>query len=284
MFLKTLTIVAILIMTVRGSLTSRERCNRQKPHYINYNRHDCDSILGVQPWKSCCHPVMDDAEGSGDMQSSYNSGVYTIQTGTFTKADAYCDMDTERGGWMTILRRTKSTNSIDFDRFQDDYLDGFGKLTGDFWLGLRTMHLLTKNGDCEMRVDLYDRNNTNVAHIYYNLFKVDGYPGFQLHLGGFRPSNISLTDSLRQFSGRTFTVSTHEQDEEQDTMCAHGRGGWWYREKVCSQQGSVLTKKADDLEWWVIDGEGETQRQKYHKYEMKIRPQTCMKTLPNLMP
>ncbi len=275
MLSKTLVVVAILIVTVRGS--PQRHCKRQRRACKQYEQNDCDSRLGVQTWESCCQPAMD-MEGSGRLWNMQNneSGIYTVKTGTFSTSKVYCDMDSGRGGWLTILRRTKSEESTNFHTFQEEYEGGFGDLKGDFWLGLRTMHLLSKNGDCEMRVDLYDENNTNVAHVSYNVFKVEKYPGYQLYLKGFDPSNDSLTDSLSQFSGRTFTVSTHKEDEKTETMCAHGRGGWWYKDDGrCSEKGSVLTKEAHELEWWVKDDAGIKQKQKYHKYEMKIRPQTC---------
>ncbi len=272
MLSKTLIVLAILIVAVRG--TTVERCRRRK---MVYEKSSCHTILEpLEPWESCCQPALDTAGsgGSPNMQN-YESKVYTIKTGTFTTTQAYCDMDTDKGGWLTILRRTKSENT-DFKKYEKEYLDGFGDLFGNFWLGLRTMHLLTKNKDCEMRVDLFDVNDTNVGHVSYDLFKVGDYPGFELKLGAFTASNNSLTDSLGQFHDQPFTVSKDRLDTKTDTMCAHGRGGWWYRNSVCSQQGSILTEKTEKLEWWVKDSEGEVHRQKYSKYEMKIRQKTCL--------
>ncbi len=240
-----------------------------------YEKDNCDSVLDSQPWDSCCQPAMG-VEGSGGYIKNYSSGVYSVKTGAFSKSQVYCDMETERGGWLTILRRTQSANTIEFDKFQEHYENGFGDLNGEFWLGLRTMHQLTKNGDCEMRVDLYDEVDSNVAYIYYDLFKVDHFPEYTLHLGKSNRSNSSLTDSLRQFNGQKFTVSKHELDNKQDTMCAQGRGGWWYINNVCSQQGSVLTNSADELEWWVTDKEQTIKKQKFNRYEMKIRPKNCV--------
>ncbi len=276
MLSKILVAAAMLIISVRGS--KYHRCVTEQRRCLQYETHNCDSVLGVQPLESCCQPAMD-SEGSGGYSNTMTnkSGIYTVKTGTFSKSQVYCDMDTDRGGWLTIIRRTQSADAIKFDKFEDDYMDGFGDLKGEFWLGLRTMHQLTKNGDCEMRVDLYDKNNANVAHIYYDLFKVDNFPDYKLQLGTSRLSNDSLTDSLIQFSGENFTVSKNKTDNRAETTCAQGRGGWWYKNKVCSQQGSVLTKPANELEWWVkdSDSEGNTKEQ-YNKYEMKIRPKRCL--------
>lgn len=233
------------------------------------------------PWRSCCEPAMN-PEGGWKNLTHYNSGVYTIQTGPFSKSEVWCDMEAAGGGWLTILRRTESDCNVNFDnKFESDYLDGFGDLRSDFWLGLRTMHLLTKNGDCEMRVDLYDRNNQSTANINYSIFKVENSPDYTLKVNGFNTVNASLADSLGQFDGMVFKSPHKKPSEKTDCATGSGRGGWWYLEETCAIDGSVLTKSKHDLGWFVysIPGDVSSQkiREKFSRYEVKIRPNTCNK-------
>ena len=50
----------------------------------------------------------------------------------------YCDMESDGGGWTVYQRR--QDGSEDFYRDWDDYVSGFGDLTGEFWLGLEKIY------------------------------------------------------------------------------------------------------------------------------------------------
>ena len=50
-------------------------------------------------------------------------------------------MKTLGGGWTHILRRYNG--SIRFDRNWNDYVNGFGGIEGEHWLGLKYIHELT---------------------------------------------------------------------------------------------------------------------------------------------
>ena len=74
------------------------------------------------------------------------SGIYEIDPrdglGSF---DVYCDMETDGGGW-TVFQRRKD-GSENFYRNWNDYVQGFGKLYGEFWLGLSKIHRLATSED-----------------------------------------------------------------------------------------------------------------------------------------
>ena len=81
------------------------------------------------------------------------SGVYMLQpdpADNTTKLAAYCDMKTAGGGWTVIQRRVDG--SEDFFRSWRSYKQGFGSLLHDYWLGLDSIHRLTKFGNTHLRV------------------------------------------------------------------------------------------------------------------------------------
>ena len=82
------------------------------------------------------------------------SGVYTIDPDGSGAFDVFCDQTTAGGGWTVFQKRLDG--SVDFFRGWADYKNGFGNLSGEFWLGLDKMHRLTQSEDCKLRVDLED--------------------------------------------------------------------------------------------------------------------------------
>ena len=86
------------------------------------------------------------------------TGVYTIDPDDQGAFHVRCDMTTTPGkGWTIFQRRVDG--SEDFYRNWNDYKNGFGKLTGEFWLGLDKIHRLTASGENVLRVDLESFEN-----------------------------------------------------------------------------------------------------------------------------
>ena len=74
--------------------------------------------------------------------------------------------------------------SVDFDRVWKDYKQGFGNLSGEFWLGLNKVHRLTKERS-KLRVELEDFNG-QTAYAEYDLFGVaDEGNKYRLTLGTY---------------------------------------------------------------------------------------------------
>ena len=128
------------------------------------------------PIKNCCC--------LGYNNNNYNvksSGVYTIANFCGVKCSntrVYCDTSSGGGGW-TIIQRRKD-GSVDFkNRDWVKYEDGFGDLNGEFWIGLRSMHCLTSQGNWELRIDYQLKDGTE-SYLHYNKFAIgpakDQYP------------------------------------------------------------------------------------------------------------
>ena len=101
------------------------------------------------------------------------------------KAAAYCDTSNGGGGGWLVLQR-RQDQSVDFNRGWGEYEDGFGKLTGEFWYGLRALHCLTGQGGWEMRMDIKLANGTNIF-LQYEQFKVaSAKDKYKLTVGGFQ--------------------------------------------------------------------------------------------------
>ena len=110
------------------------------------------------------------------------SGVYRVDPDNAGAFDVYCDQTTAGGGWAVFQKRLDG--SVDFDRVWRDYKQGFGNLSGEFWLGLDKVHRLTKERS-KLRVELEDFNG-KTAYAEYDLFGVaDEGNKYRLTLGTY---------------------------------------------------------------------------------------------------
>ena len=141
------------------------------------------------------------------------------------EAVAYCDNCNGGGGWLVVQRR--QDGSVDFNRTWLDYEDGFGKLTGEFWYGLRALHCLTGKGGWEMRMDIKLVNGTNIF-LQYEQFKVaSAKDKYKLTVGEFQGTT---TDPMAHHNGMKFTTKDSDNDQwgGNCALWVGPGGGWWY--------------------------------------------------------
>ena len=132
-------------------------------------------------------------------------------------------METDGGGWTVFQRR--QDGSVDFYRYWTDYENGFGDLTGEFWLGLSKIHRLTKEGSNTLRVDLGDFNN-NTAYANYSTFSIsDGSTEYILTVGGY---SGTPGDSLAYHNEWRFTTRDNDNDNDGNNCAQSYTGAWWY--------------------------------------------------------
>lgn len=266
--------VLILAPIVLGNHYEPLHCKRWKGSCERYNSH-CSNDKAQHLLKSCCELL------EADNQAEFSSGRYTLKTGSFSRSDAWCDMETDAGGWLVIMRREPTTSASDVfsERVFQEYEDGFGDLEGSFWYGLQAMERLTSSEDYEMRLDMYTEayHNESAAHAHYNRFEVQGI-NYTLKIGNFSGSDSDLMNNLMQFNNRPFIARKTAVDISLSCVNTIQGAGWWYVQQHCvagdmQTPGAVLTRAYNDLDWYDISMT--PLARKFAKYEMKIRPTSC---------
>ena len=122
------------------------------------------------------------------------SGVYKISPDHGQAFDVFCGQTTAGGGWTVFQKRLDG--SVDFDRNWTDYKQGFGNLSGEFWLGLDKIHRLTSQTNNTMRVELEDFDG-NTTYAEYDMFAVaDEADNYRLSVGGYTGDFISQSYSF----------------------------------------------------------------------------------------
>ncbi|XP_059141770.1 angiopoietin-related protein 2-like [Physella acuta] len=136
-----------------------------------------------------------------------------------------CDNKTDSGGWIIIQRRLKG--DVNFTRTWNDYKNGFGSTSGDFWIGNDVISKLTDLGYNELRFDMKYKGKDYYA--VYRGFKVENEAAkYKMSYTSFSGGNGG--DYFSRHKGMKFTTIDSENDVWSRGNCAvdMSRGGWWY--------------------------------------------------------
>ncbi|XP_025100001.1 ficolin-1-like [Pomacea canaliculata] len=138
-------------------------------------------------------------------------------------------MDSGNGGWLVFQRRRDG--SVDFYRNWTEYEQGFGDITGEFWLGLSRLHTLSKGRPTRLRVDLGEVDGHR-HYAEYSTFRVDGpETNYTLTVSGY---SGNAGDSLQYHNNQSFSTFDRDNDKWSDGNCAVAiHGAWWY--KICHE-------------------------------------------------
>ncbi|XP_075700669.1 fibrinogen-like protein 1 [Rhinoderma darwinii] len=122
------------------------------------------------------------------------SGIYKIKPKLATFSfPVFCEM-TENGGW-TLIQKHDGADGLDFERMWKEYENGFGKLQGEHWLGLRYIYPLTqqKNRPSKLRISIGDFDGRE-AYAEYSPF----------HIGNAKTSYKLLAGNYSGTAGDAF--------------------------------------------------------------------------------
>lgn len=120
------------------------------------------------------------------------SGVYDIKPpGSKESFPVYCDQQTAIKGW-TVIQKRFNGSVIFSNRTWAEYRNGFGSLTGEFWLGLDKIHILTKT-PTRIRFDLGTPDGVNKFAAYQGFTITGDVDKYRLTTGRFI-GNYNLHD------------------------------------------------------------------------------------------
>ncbi|KAL6098620.1 angptl5 [Pungitius sinensis] len=209
---------------------------------VQRNNAELYSIKPVQSHGRDCSDIKDSLLS---VVPKIPSGIYIVQPeNTDSSFEVFCEMDYMGGGWTVMQRR--SDGLADFKRAWADYVDGFGNLAGEHWLGLKKVFHIVNQKDTRFQLHIALVSHDDVtAYAAYDDFDMSNETEFfSIHLGRYAGS---AGDAFRG----------HEQDQNQDTApfsasdvdndgcnpscsignltvesCSirHNRTGWWFNQ------------------------------------------------------
>ena len=138
--------------------------------------------------------------------------MYTINPGCGEAFDVWCNL--QGGGIWTVFQR-RMDGSVSFNRGWDSYVEGFGDLNREHWVGLEKIHCLTASkGRAELYVDMYDCSGARMS-ARYSYFHVEGSSvNYKLHLGDhyLGAAGDSLTEVI-DVNEMEFTTFDRDHDQ-----------------------------------------------------------------------
>ncbi|XP_033627252.1 angiopoietin-4-like [Asterias rubens] len=171
----------------------------------------------TEPWKlTSCKQLLE--------AGVHESGVYTIFPLEFTDGlEVYCDMETDGGGWIVIQRR--QDGSVNFNRNWAEYRDGFGDLSGGFWLGNEKIRILTESfGPWQLRVVAEDPLGNYYVSDYFG-FSITG-ANYNVDYSSYSVLNVESSTGIK---GKPFSTADRINYDGSAVNCPSApAGGWWF--------------------------------------------------------
>jgi hypothetical protein len=128
---------------------------------------------------------------------------------------------------------------VNFNRKYEEYVNGFGTVAGDYWLGLEQIHQLMSSPDTtfSVRFSYLISNGTREYVLYGNVSVGDSRSGYTLHVTrtsqdvSSLPLHYTLESGAGLYynDGMKFSTMDHDVDKKGDNCARTYGGGWWYK-------------------------------------------------------
>ncbi|XP_029375670.1 angiopoietin-related protein 5 [Echeneis naucrates] len=197
-------------------------------------------------------PVQSHGRDCSDIKDSLVSVVPKIPSGIYiihpensdSSFEVFCEMDYMGGGWTVMQRRNDGLT--DFKRPWADYIDGFGNLAGEHWLGLRKVFHIVNQKDTRFQIHVALVSQDDItSYASYDDFRLDNETQFfSIHLGRYAGS---AGDAFRGYDQEqnqdTAPFSASDVDNDgcnpscsmdsrvvESCSTQHNHTGWWFNQ------------------------------------------------------
>lgn len=140
-------------------------------------------------------------------QVGKKSGVYTIFPKLNNSLIVFCDMDYQEGGWTIVQRRFDGRES--FDRDWTTYKRGFGKPSGEYWIGNDNLHaILSEKRKFKVRIVLVDVSGEHAYAEYSNFYVGNEESNYELNISSYSGTAGKICSGYSGSASKIFSGSS----------------------------------------------------------------------------
>ena len=179
-------------------------------------------------------------------------------------------METDGGGWIVIQRRNANFERVNFTRNWEDYVNGFGDLDGEFWIGLNNIYQLTNQQNMELQISVWNNKIFKTSH--YQTFQIsDSSDKYRLTVGGGSGNGYT---TFQQHNRQRFSTYNRDYDSSRYNCAYQHQAGWWYTS--CTSGNLNGRHERSGLTGTSTNGQLLTwENRVYTNSVMMIRSKTC---------
>ena len=185
--------------------------------------------------------------------------MYTLSVNPANKTsfEVYCDMKTDGGGWTVFHKRFNGF--VGFFRNWDEYKNGFGDVSGEYWLGNEKIHQLTEIPS-QLRVEI-NTTSSGVRYAKYSNFTVTNEATNYTLFVDFYSGNAK--NYLTYYNGMAFSTKDRDNDKSSGNCAVTYKGAWWFH--YCLSNAHLNGNYGDTYYYWNWSLKGS---------EMKLKPKS----------
>uniref|UniRef100_A0A452UHE3 Angiopoietin-related protein 3 n=1 Tax=Ursus maritimus TaxID=29073 RepID=A0A452UHE3_URSMA len=149
------------------------------------------------------------------------NGIYSIRPSNSQVFNVYCDVKSD-SSWTLIQHRTDGSQN--FNETWENYRYGFGRLDGEFWLGLEKIYSIVKQSNYILRIELEDWND-NKHYIEYSFHLGNHETNYTLHLVEI---SGNVPNALPEHKDLVFSTWDHMAKGHINCPESYSGGWWWH--------------------------------------------------------
>ncbi|KAL6489809.1 hypothetical protein MHYP_G00001540 [Metynnis hypsauchen] len=206
-----------VIQAQERSISELLKAVKEQSEHLNYQKN---KIKGLENKISENGAIADFPRDCGEVFSTgeNTSGLYAIKPNQSEPFLVYCEF-TQEGAFTVIQRR--HDGSVNFNLSWQSYEDGFGDFRSEFWLGLKKILSIARQGDSLLRLQMEDwKQEKQSTEFQYNLEGPDS--NYTIHLRLVDPTSDTDFHAVR------FSTKDHNDGYHDESCVRDYTGGWWF--------------------------------------------------------